>query len=50
MLPIIEKKARKRVLPSLQNVYKIEEAKLGDDAGVIGAAALAKQMVDSPGT
>ena len=47
MLPIIEKKARKRVLPSLQNVYEIKEAKLGDDAGVMGAAALAKQMVDS---
>ena len=48
MLPVIEKKARERVLPSLQNVYKIKEAELGDDAGVIGAAALAKQMVDTP--
>ena len=50
MLPIIEKKARKRVLPSLQSVFKIKEAKLGDDAGVMGAAALAKQMVDNPGS
>ena len=50
MLPIIETKARKRVLPSLQSVFKIKEAKLGDDAGVMGAAALAKQMVDSPGS
>ncbi len=47
MLPLIEKKARNRVLPSLQDVYKIKEAKLGDDAGVMGAAALAKQSVNS---
>ncbi len=47
MLPLIEKKARNRVLPSLRDVYKIKEAKLGDDAGVMGAAALAKQSVDS---
>ncbi|MFK7767954.1 MAG: ROK family protein [Mariniblastus sp.] len=45
MLPRIEKIARKRVLPSLQSVFKIKEAKLGDDAGVMGAAALAKQSV-----
>ena len=47
MLPKIEKIARKRVLPSLQDVFKIKEAKLGDDAGVMGAAALAKQSVVS---
>ena len=45
MLPRIEKIARKRVLPSLQDVFKIKEAKLGDDAGVMGAAALARQSV-----
>ncbi len=45
MLPRIEKQAKKRVLPSLRDVFKIKEAKLGDDAGVMGAAALAKQMV-----
>ena len=47
VLTLVEKKARNRVLPSLQDVYKIKEAKLGDDAGVMGAAALAKQSVDS---
>jgi glucokinase len=47
MLPRIEKQAKKRVLPSLKDVFKIKEAKLGDDAGVMGAAALAKQMVES---
>ncbi len=45
MLPKIEKLARARVLPSMRDVYKIEAAKLGDDAGVLGAAALAKQSV-----
>ena len=45
MLPTIEKLARKRVLPSMRDVYKIEAAKLGDDAGVLGAAALARQSV-----
>ena len=43
MLPRIEKAARKRVLGSLKDIYEIKEAKLGDDAGVMGAAALAKQ-------
>ena len=47
MLPRIEKIARKRVLPSLRDVFKIKEAKLGDDAGVMGAAALAKQSVET---
>jgi glucokinase len=45
MLPRIEKKARARVLPSLKDVFKIKEAELGDDAGVLGAAALAEQAV-----
>lgn len=45
MLPTIEKVARKRVLPSLKDVFEIREAKLGDDAGVMGAAALAEQYV-----
>ena len=45
MLPKIEKLARARVLPSMRDVFKIEPAKLGDDAGVLGAAALAKQSV-----
>lgn len=40
-----EEVARKRVLPSLQDVFKVVPAKLGDDAGVLGAAALAYQLV-----
>ncbi len=43
MLPRIRKYAAKRVLPSMKNVYEICEAKLGDDAGVMGAAAIARQ-------
>jgi glucokinase len=43
MLPRIEKAARKRILGSLKDVFEIKEAQLGDDAGVMGAAALAKQ-------
>jgi glucokinase len=46
MLSNIEKVARKRVLPSLKDVFEIKEAKLGDDAGVMGAAALARQAFD----
>ncbi len=40
-----EEVARKRVLPSLQDVFKVVPATLGDDAGVLGAAALAYQLV-----
>lgn len=43
MLEPIEKMARKRILPSLRDTFKIAKAKLGDDAGVRGAAALAQQ-------
>lgn len=45
MLPEIQKQAQKKILPALRDVYEIVEAKLGDDAGVMGAAALAKQAV-----
>ena len=47
MLPRIEERSRKRVLGSMKDVYKICEAELGDDAGVMGAAALAKQAAES---
>lgn len=47
MLPRIEKAARSRVLGSLKDVFEIKEAKLGDDAGVMGAAALAKQAMET---
>ena len=46
MLPEIKKQAQKKIMPALQGVYEIVEAKLGDDAGVMGAAALAKQAVE----
>ena len=45
ILPVIEKTARSRILPSLRDEFKIVEAKLGDNAAVMGAAALAKQYV-----
>lgn len=45
MLPRIESLARDRVLSSYRDVFTITEAKLGDDAGVMGAAALARQAV-----
>lgn len=40
-----EKTARSRVLASLKNVFTVVPAQLGDDAGVLGAAALAYQKV-----
>ena len=46
MLPEIKKQAQKKIMPSMQDVYKIVEAELGDDAGVMGAAALAKQAAE----
>ena len=45
ILPTVEKIAKKRILPSLRDEFKIVSAQLGDDAGVMGAAALAKQFV-----
>jgi glucokinase len=45
MLGPIEKMARKQVLPTLKDTFKIAKAKLGDEAGVRGAAALAQQAV-----
>lgn len=41
----IEKTARPRILSSLRDEFSIVEAKLGDDAAVLGAAALARQAV-----
>jgi glucokinase len=42
-LQSIEKVARRRVLPSLRHEFKIVQAKLGDSATAMGAAALAQQ-------
>jgi hypothetical protein len=44
LLQSIEKVARRRVLPSLRHEFKIVQAKLGDSATVMGAAALAQQV------
>ena len=45
MLKEIEKVARPRILASMRDGFEIVEAKLGDNAGVMGAAALARQAV-----
>lgn len=45
MIPTIERIAKSRVLPTFKDVFEIREAKLGDDAGVMGCAALAQQYV-----
>ena len=45
MLKEIERVARPRILPSMRDGFQIVEAKLGDNAAVMGAAALAKQAV-----
>ena len=47
ILPAIEKSVRKRVLPSMADIFDIVEAKLGDDAGVMGAAGLAEKAFGS---
>ena len=46
MLPEIKKRATKKILPAMRDVFKLTAAELGDDAGVMGAAALAKQAVE----
>ena len=48
ILSTIEKSVKKRVLPSMAEIVDIVEAKLGDDAGVMGAAALAEKAFGSP--
>lgn len=44
MLPEIEKHAKRRVLPTYRETFEIVAATLGDDAGVMGCAALAQQQ------
>lgn len=41
----ISKETRRRVLPSMRDIFEILPAKLGDQATVMGAAAAAKQAV-----
>lgn len=47
ILKEIEKVARPRILASLRDEFKMASAELGDDAGVMGAAALALQAVNA---
>lgn len=42
----VEKAARRFVLPSLRESFKVKVAELGDDAAVLGAAAWAGGLVD----
>lgn len=42
-----EEYAKNRVMPSFNGTFKVVIAKLGDDCGVVGAAAWAKRMVQS---
>ena len=50
MVPEIEKHARDRVLPTFRDVFDIRVATLGDDAGVMGCAALAQQSFGGEST
>lgn len=43
----VRKRTQKRILPSFRDVYKIVVAELGDEAGVMGAAAWARTMIES---
>lgn len=45
-LKTLEKSVHEKVLPPFRGRYRIEEAKLGDDAGVQGAAAWAAKSVE----
>lgn len=47
ILPAVEKAARKFVLPSFVDSFKVVAAKLGDDATVLGAAAWAREVIRS---
>lgn len=42
----VRKRTQKRILPSFRDVYKIVVAELGDEAGVMGAAAWARTMIE----
>lgn len=47
LLENVRKKTAKRILPAYRDTYKIVPAALGDDAGVMGAAAWARQSIES---
>jgi hypothetical protein len=46
MMPIIERVAREHAFPGTEDSYKVQSSKLGDDAGITGAAVLAKQKLE----
>ena len=50
MIDTIGKTARNAVLPVYKDRFKVVAAKLGDDAGVIGAAAWARKQTSDPTT
>ncbi len=43
----VEKMANKRVMPSFKDTFKVRAAELGDDATVKGAAAWAREVIES---
>ncbi len=43
----VRKRTQKRILPAYRDVYKIVLAELGDEAGVMGAAAWARHTIES---
>jgi glucokinase len=47
MVGTVTKTARKHVMAAYRDCFEIVPAKLGDDAGVLGAAAWAKQELDA---
>lgn len=46
----VEKRARKRVMPSFEKIFEVKVAELGDDATVVGAAAWARARIAAAGT
>ncbi len=46
MMPIIERVAREHAFPGTEDSFKVQSSKLGDDAGITGAAVLAKQKLE----
>lgn len=47
MVETIEQAARKRVFPAFEKCFDVVAAELGDDAGVLGAAAWARETIAS---
>ena len=43
----VAKSLAKHVMPSFQKTYELKVAKLGDDAGAMGAAAWARRCVEA---